>query len=548
MAVTTDRRPLATGYYLDNFEILLAETASGYADFLRGDDRRFVTAFRELPLDARRLYVRLLARKGPWFRRDRLGYREIDCETAIVALQDRGFARAAGAAETAARLALLSLAELHALLDDPAGRIDGVFRRATRAALRGELELAVGDAAESLDMATRVPLIGLEHLETVRRLQLLFFGNLRQDLSDFVLADLGVVRFEKAALGGRSFPNSDAVDEHLRLFDASAAVLGASGEDRETLLPGAAATGLAASHPVNQRLRDALVNLVARERERAGRLEEALALFASATAPPARERRVRILSRLGRRAEAATLRREMAAAPRDESERIMAERGPRGRRRAAPPSRTVEIAPGSPGESIEARALKALTAEGYRGFFAENWLWRSLFGLAFWDIVFAPIDGAFVHRFQYGPRDLYEGFRDAREELVTARLDALVADPRPAARLLDQWDRKFGTVNRLVAFAPELRGHLELALSRLSGAQIAAVSDRLSRDLRRYGSGLPDLFLLDRHGGILLAEVKGPGDIVRPEQESWIEYLNVHDLPTVVLRVSDPRAPATEGR
>jgi hypothetical protein len=50
---------------------------------------------------------------------------------------------------------------------------------------------------------------------------------------------------------------------------------------------------------------------------------------------------------------------------------------------------------------VEGAALAALRGEGYRGFFAENWLWRALFGLAFWDIVYTPVPGAFLHSFQW---------------------------------------------------------------------------------------------------------------------------------------------------
>ena len=534
------RPPLATGYYLDNFELLLGETARAYGDFLAAAERRFVDEFLALPLDARRLYVRLLERRGPWFRRDRLRYREVDCALGAEALLGAGFASLAPAGAGEERLASLSLRELRDLLDEPAARIDGVFRRAPAGAERRELERCLMAAIDAAELARRVPLLRLEWLDTVRLMRLLYFGNLRQDLREFVRRDLGLLRFEPVAISGRSFPSRSAADEHLRLHDLLERLLAASPPDRDAALDSEIGVAtLACAHEVNRPLRDAALRLLARSRERAGQLDQALALYEATRLPPARERRVRILGRLGRRDEADALRATMRAAPLDEGERLFATRGPRGRKTTALPERHLRLDTGLAGESVETRSLAALSAAGHRGFFAQNWLWRSLFGLAFWEIVFAPVDGAFVHRYQYGPRDLYDGFRAARQRVVEERLAALAADPRPGAELLALWDRKFGVANRLVSFAPAVRPHLELALSVLDGARLALVCDRLSRDLRRYGSGFPDLFLVDPRGEILLAEVKGRGDGLRPDQEGWLTALNQAGLHAVVLHVGD---------
>ena len=40
-----------------------------------------------------------------------------------------------------------------------------------------------------------------------------------------------------------------------------------------------------------------------------------------------------------------------------------------------------------------------------------------------------------------------------------------------------------------------------------------------------WRSGFPDLFL-HRAGACMLWEVKGPGDVLRPEQERWLAIFN----------------------
>lgn len=510
-------RRLPVGYYLDNFETLLAEVERQYEDLLIPAELAFLAEFRALPRDARRLYARLLSRRGPWFRRDRLGYGEIDCATAAEQLLAAGFAAPAVADDAAALV--------ESLRHDP-------------------------DAAARL--VARAPLLRLLRLDCVAIFRLLFFGNLTQDLSEFVLADLGVLRFEPVPLdpSRRHFANRAVVEQHLHLHRLLDSVLAADRAARGTVPEEVAAAALAIAREPSawdsstHALRDGLLVWAGRARERQGALEEALDIYRGAERPPARERAVRVLRRLGRPDEARALLGVVAAAPHDESERIFAERGPSGRRARRPGLPTQDLAVSlSRHPNVEAAALEAFAAAGYRGFFAENWLWRTLCGLALWDLVFAPIPGAFTHRFQHGPRDLHDGFRTAREPAVSERIAALAADPGPGPRLLALWDEKYGTANRLVAFGPGVRPSLEIALGALDGRRIAAVVDRLSRDLRRYGAGMPDLFLVDPGGEVLLAEIKGPGDALRPEQEGWIEFLNGAGLPAVVVHArADTRA------
>lgn len=543
-------RPLAEGYYLANFETLLADVERRSGDLLADAERAFLYDFRLLSLDARRLYVRLVSRRGPWFRLDRLRYGEISGGAADE-LCAAGFGERAGREVVAERLALLRREELLEL----ALRC-GVpeARRLRKLQLVEAVAAALASEAEAL--ASRLPILRLLRVAVLEVLRLLFFGNLAQDWTEFVLQDLGVLRFEAYALSERAFADRAELEQHLALRRARERAAQALAEgDLVAAVELAEEIARRTWRPTARRLADGVLLPVGRALERSGAREAALRILSAAWAPPARERRARLLTGLGRAAEALALCREIGAQPRDEGERVFADRfGDRLRARlAADPQRRPSRRPAqngvlatvasrilaverSPGP-VEAVALTALAAEGLRGFFAENWLWRTLFGLAFWDLLYAPVPGAFVQPFQYGPRDLYDGFRAARAAAVEERLEQLAADPRPGPALLGRWDEKLGTASRLVHFAPELRPHLELAACSLSGAELAAVCDRLSRDLRRHGKGFPDLFLVDETGRPLLAEVKAPADELRPEQRGWLEYFERCGIRTVVLRL-----------
>ncbi len=251
-----------------------------------------------------------------------------------------------------------------------------------------------------------------------------------------------------------------------------------------------------------------------------------------------------------RRARAALeLCREIENAPRDETEASFApffreklekQLDPVKKTRcAARRSALLELAVERGTIAVERQALAALAGQGRRGLYAENWLWKSLFGLAFWDIVYAPVPGAFHHPFQYGPRDLDSPtFRPAREAAIAARLAELAAAADLRPRLMGTFAAKQGKANALVSWHPGSREAIELALELIEGPHLAKVADRLSRDLGRYRRGLPDLLVRKEGGrGFELWEVKAPGDQLRPEQKSWLDYLNAQGLPAGVLKL-----------
>ena len=84
--------PLPPGYYLDNFETVLRDVAARYRDLLLPGEAERLAAFLGLPLPARRLLVRMLTRRGPWFRPETFTYPEIeDLPGALGTLVERGF-------------------------------------------------------------------------------------------------------------------------------------------------------------------------------------------------------------------------------------------------------------------------------------------------------------------------------------------------------------------------------------------------------------------------------------------------------------------------
>jgi hypothetical protein len=68
---------LKPGYYLDNFHKLTGFVEEVYGDILNESERDFLDRFKVLPCSSQLFYVRLISRKGPLFRHDKLNYPEI---------------------------------------------------------------------------------------------------------------------------------------------------------------------------------------------------------------------------------------------------------------------------------------------------------------------------------------------------------------------------------------------------------------------------------------------------------------------------------------
>ena len=64
-------------YYLHNFQRALNWLGERHGDLLDEAEQRFLAQFARLPHFSRALLVRLLMRRGPWFRAGRLAYEEI---------------------------------------------------------------------------------------------------------------------------------------------------------------------------------------------------------------------------------------------------------------------------------------------------------------------------------------------------------------------------------------------------------------------------------------------------------------------------------------
>ena len=539
-------------YYLDNFRALASTVRERYGDVLAADEVHWLDGFDALGEEAQCLYLRLVSRVGPWFRQSRLHYPELGGLSApIEELLEAGFIVRPDTLSADEAGALFTVAELRAAFHFPA-------TAGGKAAVLDALAETPGDGPELLTLACEAleeQLLGPLGSEIISLLQLLFFGNGHQSLTDFVLSDLGVQCYYPYALNAsqRKFENRQAVEEYILLLQVRDAwfELTELGEADELLELARDFSRLQPAYASSRNRFARLCNRMARDLERLDCPELALALYTLSDQHPARERRARVLERQEATAEALALCEDILADPWCEAELQAARRmTPRLRRklgggrqsRHKAEYRELQLAMPRPDSSVELAAAASLGVDWRSVHYVENTLLNGLFGLAYWEQIFAPLPGAFHHRFQRGPADMFSrAFFERREDALATRRCELAAGAIPEM-LLEAYDRFAPYQSHWVNWRYLSRQLVADALAVMPAEHLLRIWDRLLFDPADNRKGFPDLVALgEGPGDYCLVEVKGPGDALQDSQKRWLDFFQAEGIPAAVawVRLSD---------
>ncbi|KAF9478486.1 hypothetical protein BDN70DRAFT_895676 [Pholiota conissans] len=194
---------------------------------------------------------------------------------------------------------------------------------------------------------------------------------------------------------------------------------------------------------------------------------------------------------------------------------------------------------------VETVALEFYEDQGYKGFHSETRILTTLFGLLFWDIIFANIPGAFETAFQSAPLDMFEdSFYYARKSRIEARLEEIRAGS--ALEILQRHDgmyREKKTWCLCVSWDVCSKEELVEIVECMSGESLATICTLFCQDYRGRCSGGPDLFVWNHQKRTCkFVEVKGPGDIARENQKLWFDSLLRADVDVDLCKVIDKNA------
>lgn len=538
------QRELPPFYYRDHFRELLDFVRVSYAHALAPQHERFIDEFSRLSQPAQCLYVRLVNRKGRVFRKSRLRYPDIgDLAAPLAELAGHGWVAPPGADHYVDLVDSLTRRELVELL---LPEFPGLARSLRK---KEYLSLALDvDAPEKLLASIDVNrFVTQRRYDDVQYLMYLYFGRLPDGLEKFTMRDLGVVRVQNFT--SEFEPRFEAREEALenyyyacRLHDLEklgrTQTLTAILDERDRW-PEPKYTGAA-------RLRDRLALKLGRAAERAGNRADAIATYRTSPSADCSERLVRTLLAVGEREEAKQLLLSYRGRAARDSRWLFADDlyGRKfGGERKTPATALLQDAPGieldeSWTGSPERGAVEWFRKQDQRAWRVENSLWRTLFGLLFWEQLFGE-DSTSIHSpFEWRPEALSNGrFLAQHQSVIDARLAGLDDTAATAKQLLKTSTRHYGTKNGVFRWRRQTLEALFAFLQAVPGAALAAPLNRMCRRFSEYCHGYPDLLVID-DGGARLVEVKAEGDQLRPNQLRRLRELNDAGLRADVLNVA----------
>jgi len=526
-------------YYLKNMETVVGWVANHHADLLLELERARLRNFFELRRPARALLTRMVMRSGDLFRADKLNYPELGSPEAdaLNELIAGNWLDAAPLLTLDELFRLFTLAELRPAFAPVLARA-GHAKNLPKARMLEVLRETFVDAQTPTDWFDQevASVVRVNKMALFDRIRLMFFGNLRQSWSDFVLVELGHHRYEPVEFKpeARAFSQRSEVDSYLAMHHC-----------REWLDAGVPASEVWAEvpHPSDNpwltSRRDRLLLELGRQAERQGERELALQALAASGHGEARLKQLRLLERMKRFEEAWAIaahwqNHELSDAEAQGLARIL-------KRLAAKVGQPVPAAPQNPeiheftltlpqsGGSVEAVVRDHLSSPEAPVFYVENTLINGLFGLLCWNTIFKPIPGAFFHPFHTGPADLVREDFVSRRQAAFGQCFAALQDGRYRQRILDTFAAKQGITNPFVTWPALNEELLILALDCIPAADLRILFERLLLSIREHRSGLPDLIRFypenpSNKPRYELIEVKGPGDRLQDHQIRWLHF------------------------
>lgn len=537
-------------YYLDNFHQVADWIRDRYSDLLSAEEQVFIERFPALPQASRALLVRMVMRKGTLFRSGKLRYEEIGCtKEAARPLAEAGWIDARPLLSLEQAFALLTMPEITAALRDALPR-PGMKK--------GELLEALAPRfAEPRTFDAWHPACNEQAYQLLidplcERLRLMFFGNLHQDWTEFVLSDLGIYRYEKVEFSpsSRGFRTRDDIDTYLHLFRCRERF--EQGEAPDAILGDLPAASLDNIWLEGRRAK--LLFLLGQQQERLGELPAALETYSRCSYPGARARAIRVMEKLEQIESAYALARAAEQAPEDESERQQLLRIlprlhrklglPKIAARAEAPAARIELILEPDGvHSVEQLVALHLAQPDAPVYYVENTLITSLFGLLCWKAIFTALPGAFFHPFHVGPADLHSADFHRRREQEFATCLAQLDSGEYIDTIRRNYAEKMGIQSPFVFWSVLTDELMDLALACIPAAHLKKWFERILLDIKANRAGFPDLIQFwPQEKQYRMIEVKGPGDRLQDNQVRLLAYCAAHEMPVTVCYVQWPES------
>ncbi|XP_022949023.1 fanconi-associated nuclease 1 homolog [Cucurbita moschata] len=581
--------------YQKNFSLLIQEVLQGYSHLLSDEENRFLDVFNSLSDDSQRLFIRLYMRKGPWFRMSSTSYKEVlDSRQAVKELSEAGYlccfdTNDADNTDMIQILNLLTVSELREVMcmlkkncsssmrkDDLVASLLAPYKDGLCLPLP---DLILGTIGICVRISSKAELL-------IWRAERLFFLNGEQDLSAFLLVDMGIVKYPtySCIISDQIFLDRNDLHAYEEAIEVAQLIDEALDEkDNKMVLrcvsvansrvkPNQCTTSESVpffSFFTASWIYSKVLSLGVSFLERENRYNDAVLLLKrllSCNTPDGRRGywtlRLSIdLEHLGYPSESLSVAENglldpwVRAGSRMALQRRILRLGKPPRRWKTPSfaesikRKITEVhVQGRPlnretgmksrfyGESgdqcsVEQLALEYYNGEGggWLGVHSESGIWLTIFGLLMWDVIFSDVPNVFRTKFQTAPLDFgTDSFYLLRQNSIESQL-LKIQDGMGEEILITSWESHKGTACSGVNWDRHSLAELRAAVTCIGGPCMASLCRHLAQDYRSWSSGMPDLLLWrfnsEYSGEAKLVEVKGPRDRLSEQQRAWLLLL-----------------------
>ncbi|KAK9457013.1 hypothetical protein V1511DRAFT_495970 [Dipodascopsis uninucleata] len=177
--------------------------------------------------------------------------------------------------------------------------------------------------------------------------------------------------------------------------------------------------------------------------------------------------------------------------------------------------------------SVEIMCLSNYKSQGWRGYFDEGSLLRTIFAYIFWDVIFYPVPFVFETPYQNCPLDLNtDAFYLNRSGLIQQRIQEI-----ENLAIFDHVDSVYESNFEHQTTCIGMNWEYDIkevkeAIKCIGGFALSIICRVFCEGYDHWSSGLPDLFLWDPLlSKCMFSEVKSENDRLSDHQRVWIDLL-----------------------
>ncbi len=175
-------------------------------------------------------------------------------------------------------------------------------------------------------------------------------------------------------------------------------------------------------------------------------------------------------------------------------------------------------------DDVEEGVIQLYQQQNQQAVFTENKLWRVLFGLCFWELLFGK---AHVQHSEFDrlPALLRNGqFYATFKQDIETKLDDLDNPKKALQHFTKLATQHYGQPTGLFRWNANLLDTATLCIQNSPATAIKAVLRRMAQDYLHTKDGYPDIMVIGNNG-LRFEEIKAPGDALRPNQLVTINRL-----------------------